>query len=297
MQGQREGVSGQLVRREDFLPDEVWVTGEDGFFLVPLRRGDDPQRWLALCQSDQAITTQVDDGTDKYNGRGLIPTSSCSAPWVVARMLDLLDVEAGMHVLEIGTGTGYNAALLTVRAGDGRVTSVEWDSTVADQARDALSRTGHRVAVIVGDGSEGYAPHGPYDRVIATASASAIPWSWVEQTVPGGRIVLPFAGTFDGALAALTVSADGTAHGRFHDAAGFMRLRNQRRDPHVWWLGEDDADVRPTRRYLDAPFRDAAAGFVVGLWLPGCTTGEIDEGGPAKTLLLSLTHRRSPGRR
>jgi hypothetical protein len=66
-----------------------------------------------------------------------------------------------------------------------------------------------------------------------------------------------------------------------------MRLRDQRTDKHVWWLGEDDADIRITRRYLDEPFHDGAAGFAVGRWLPGCSKGEIEEGGPANTLLLS----------
>lgn len=287
MQGHREGMSGRVVNREDFIPDEVWVTGDDGFFLVPLRRSEDPEGWLALVRSDQAITTQVDDGRDKYDGKGIIPTSSCSARWVVDRMLDLLGVRPGMRVLEIGTGTGYNAALLAVQAGSGQVTSMEVDPMIAGQARAALDRTGHPVRVIAGDGTAGYPAGAPYDRVIATASVSVVPCSWVEQTRPGGRIVFPFAGTFDGALAVLVVDDDGVARGRFHDEAGFMRLRNQRRDPHVWWLGEDDADVRPTRRYLREPFDDAATGFAVGLWLPGCTTGDIDEGGPANTLLLS----------
>ncbi len=286
-------MSGRPVKREDFIPDEVWVTGDDGFFLVPLRRTEDPLRWLEVCRSDQAVTIQVDDGSDRFDGKGIVPTSSCSAPWVVDRMLDLLDVGPGMSVLEIGTGTGYNAALLAARAHAGAVTSVEVDPVIAERARSALARAGHAVTVITGDGAEGWVERAPYDRLIATASVSVVPHAWVEQTRARGRIVLPFAGIFDGALAVLQVESDGTAWGRFYDTAGFMRLRNQRPDPHLWWIGEDDANVRTSGRYLDAPFRDSTAGFVVGLWLPGCTTGEIEEGGPAKTLLLSHTPSQS----
>ncbi|WP_322769161.1 rRNA adenine N-6-methyltransferase family protein [Frankia sp. Cr1] len=275
------------MNREDFIPDEIWVTGEDGFFLVPLRRDEDRQRWLELCRSDRAITIQVEDGTDRYDGKGIVPTSSSSAPWVMDRMFDILDVRAGMNILEIGAGTGYNAALLAERTRTGQVTTMEIDRAIADHARAALRRTGHPVTVITGDGVRGYPEHAPYDRLVATAAASTVPYAWIEQTRPGGRIVLPYVGTFEGALLALAVDADGTAQGRFHGEAGFMRLRNQRTDPHVWWLGEDDADVRTTRRYLDEPLNDFEAGFAVGTWLSDCTNGQIDEGGPAKTLLLS----------
>ncbi|ABD12601.1 hypothetical protein ThrDRAFT_03515 [Frankia casuarinae] len=279
-------MSVRRVNREDFIPDEIWVRDEDGFFLVPLRRQDDPQRWSELCRGDDGITTQVDDGTGRYDGRGVIPTSSSSAPWVMARMLDLLDVRDGMNVLEIGTGTGYNAALLAERTPTGQVTTIEIDPGIAGHARAALARIGRPVTVVVGDGAAGFPDRAPYDRIIATASVVTVPYPWITQTRPGGRIVLPFTSEFGGALLSLTV-ADGTASGHFHDDAGFMRLRGQRADRPVWWLGEDDADVRTTCRYLDEPFADAAAGFAVGLWLPGCTTGQIEEGGPARTLLLS----------
>jgi protein-L-isoaspartate O-methyltransferase len=156
--------------REDFIPDEIWVTGADGFYLVPLRREDDRRKWSELCRGDEAITIQVDDGTDRFDGRGLVPSSSSSAPWVTARMLDLLDVRAEMNVLEIGAGTGYNAALLAERTRTGRVTTVEIDPAIADHARAALGRTGHPVTVVTGDGVCGYPGHAPYDRLVVTAS-------------------------------------------------------------------------------------------------------------------------------
>lgn len=281
------------VRREDFIPDEVWIRGPDGFFLVPLRRQDDPQRWSALCQADDGIAIQVDDGTDRHRSRGVVPTSSSSAPWVMARMLELLDVRDGMNVLEIGTGTGYNAALLAERTPAGRVTTVEIDTGVAEHARTALARSGFPVTVIVGDGEAGVPEGAPYDRIIVTASAEVVPYAWIAQTRPGGRIVLPFAGEFGGgALLALTVT-DGAASGRFYDETGFMRLRGQRPDKPLWWLGEDDAEVRTTGRYLREPFDGGAAGFAVNTRLPGCVLGQLDEHGPADTLLLSHAPSRS----
>jgi protein-L-isoaspartate O-methyltransferase len=280
------------VNRADFIPDEVWVRGPDGFFMVPLRRQDDAQRWSELCRTDDGITVQVDDGTDRYGGRGVVPTSSSSAPWVMARMLDLLEVRDGMNVLEVGTGTGYNAALLAERVPAGQVTTVEIDKGIADHARTALLRSGLPVTVIVGDGEDGFPERAPYDRIIVTAAVVTVPYPWITQTRRGGRIVLPLESGFGGALLSLTV-ADATASGRFDDEAGFMRLRGQRADKPLWWLGEDDASVRTTRRYLHEPFDGGASGFAVNTRLPGCVLGQIDEGGPADTLLLSHTASQS----
>ena len=122
-----EGVSVdaafEAVPREPFVPDLVWVRRDDGW-AVPLHRQDDPDRWRALVHSDDAITTQIDDGaTDK----GVWPTSSCSAPDVVRQMLELLDLKPGHRVMEIGTGTGWNAALMAEIVEPQNVTTIEID--------------------------------------------------------------------------------------------------------------------------------------------------------------------------
>jgi protein-L-isoaspartate O-methyltransferase len=97
------------------------------------------------------------------------------------------------RVLEIGTGTGYNAALLAHRLGDGQVVSIEVDPQVAEQTRHALARAGFAPTVITADGSAGYPAGAPYDRVIATCSAllGQVPYQWVAQTRAGGRLVVP----------------------------------------------------------------------------------------------------------
>ncbi|GAA2446800.1 hypothetical protein GCM10010191_74890 [Actinomadura vinacea] len=214
------------VPREAFVPDLVWIRRDDGW-AVPLRRQDDPDRWWALVRSEDAVTTQIDDGAAE---KGIWPTSSCSAPQVVREMLELLDLERGHRVLEIGTGTGWNAALMAEIVGAEHVTTIEIDPGIAEQARRNLAGVGCPVRVVTGDGEAGYPGSGPYDRVIVTAAVAELPFAWVEQTRPGGRLLVPWAPTFHphGPLALLTVEGDGRASGRFVAPSWFMPLRGQR---------------------------------------------------------------------
>lgn len=218
------------VPRHAFLPDTVWVDNEPGADppLVPLHREQDPQRWLSLAYDGEGVATQVDDGLGDGLG-GSLPSSSASAPSIVAVMLAALDAHPGHRVLEIGTGTGYNAALLAHRLGAAQVTSVEVDAAVAGQARAALAAAGYGdVCAVVGDGALGYPPGAPFDRVIATVGVHDIPYAWVEQTRPGGRLVLPWANTYAGGLVVLTAADDGTATGSIVAESSFMWLREQR---------------------------------------------------------------------
>jgi protein-L-isoaspartate(D-aspartate) O-methyltransferase len=278
------------AKRAEFIPDVIWVNREDGW-MVPVNRADDPETWLKLVDGDEAIVTQVDDGTDEYDGRGVIATSSSSAPSVMDKMLDLLDVKEGMDVLEIGTGTGYNAALLAERAAPGHVTTIEVDPGIAEHARQTLRRIGYStVTVVTGDGALGYAQQAPYDRVIATAAALEVPHAWVKQTRPGGRIVLPLAGSFERqAFLCLTVCDDGTgtARGRFDGGAAFMRLRGQRDDEARWGENEDDAQITTTRLHPREPFTEFEAGFAFGARFPGCVTGWRKQHDGTKILRLS----------
>jgi protein-L-isoaspartate(D-aspartate) O-methyltransferase len=222
------------VPRHLFIPDTVWETDEDTDAvndLVPLHRTDDPQRWLELAYRNRSLVTQVDDGHLPGPGlAGFEATSSASMPSIVAVMLAALDVRDGHRVLEVGTGTGYNAALLAHRAGAQNVTTIEIDAYLADRARAALSDAGLAgVAVVTGDGSAGCPVRGPYDRIISTAACQHVPYPWIAQTRPGGRVLTPWANPyFDGGLLSLTVTADGTASGRIVDKSFFMWLREQR---------------------------------------------------------------------
>ena len=134
---------------------------------------------------DDAIVTKRDaDGQ---------PTSSSSQPAIMAIMLDQLDLTPGLRVLEIGAGTGYNAALISHIVGhDGTVVSVDIDSEVAGQARGHLASAGYPdVTVVAADGAAGYPPSAPYDRVIATVGVSDLAPPWLDQLSPDGRIVVP----------------------------------------------------------------------------------------------------------
>lgn len=263
------------VPRHAFIPDLVWQ--EQRRDLVPFHRADDPSRWLRLAYSPkQVLITQVDDGNPV--GPGLIGdciSSSASQPNVVALMLAALEVEPGMRVCEIGTGTGYNAALLAQRLGAENVTTIEVDPTVATQARTALSATGYgAITVITGDGAHGYPPRAPYDRLLSTAAVQRVPYAWVAQTRPGGRVLTPWGTAYlNGALLSLTVGDDSTATGRLVDNVAFMWLRDQR-IPLTWIrecvYDEDQAQVSHTGIHPGRVTGDYHAALAIGLLVPGC---------------------------
>lgn len=213
------------VPRSRFVPAEVWRQLPDGCEPVV---GTD--LWLALVNSDEPVVTQLDDGAGDGPG---VATSSNSQPSMVARMLGLLQVEDGHRVLEIGTGTGYVAALLSERLGDERVHSVELDPVVARQAAAFLVEAGYRPHLRVGDGEQPWPGTGPVDRLIATCALRYVPHALVRQVRAGGIVVAPLARDFwSGALVRLDVQEDGTAHGPFCGGASYMPMRAHRESPH-----------------------------------------------------------------
>lgn len=222
------------VPRHAFVPDTVWREDEytdERNNLIPLHRSEDPDAWLELAYADAYVITQVDDGHPAGPGlNGFEATSSASMPSMVASMLAALDIQRGMRVCEIGTGTGYNAALLAERLGAELVTTIEVDPQIAVRAEQALTESGYgAVTVITGDGARGYPPRAPYDRVLSTAACQRVPYSWIVQTQPGGRIVAPWCTAYyNGGLLSLTVAENGTALGNLVGMSSFMDLRDQR---------------------------------------------------------------------
>lgn len=136
---------------------------------------------------DEAIPT-------RWQGDGR-PISSSSQPAIMAQMLEQLDVEPGQRVLEIGAGTGYNAALLAHLVGaSGAVTTLDIDADVVEQARRHLPAAGgNRAHAVCADGAAGWSAGGPYNRIIVTAGASDVAPAWVEQLADRGRLVLPLS--------------------------------------------------------------------------------------------------------
>lgn len=269
---EREGVLPQhwrsafhRVQRHCFLPDRI--TPRDG---TTVDRARDEARWFELAYDDVPVVTQLDDGTGGGPG---YPTSSASQPTVVADMLRRLDVTPGMRVLEIGTGTGYNAALLSHLLGDEEVTTVEVDPALAERARERLLCAGFGPLVITGDGTQGWPARAPFDRVISTAAVKRVPYHWIAQTRPGGKILTPWGNAFhNGVLATLRVGPDGTAHGRFDGKVGFMWVRGQRTPGQVveaYARPEDQkSTVTRTTLHPDEPINDFDAGFAIGLRMP-----------------------------
>ncbi|MFE2723400.1 methyltransferase, FxLD system [Kitasatospora sp. NPDC059327] len=131
--------------------------------------------------------------TIKDNPAGGLPLSCASVPSLVADMLVQLDVHSGDRVIEIGAGTGYNAALLARLTGPtGYVATVDIDVDVTAHARRTLAATGNGgVVVITGDGSLGAPAHGPATRMIVTVGAWDVPEAWWDQLATGGRLVVP----------------------------------------------------------------------------------------------------------
>lgn len=119
--------------------------------------------------------------------------SAASQPRIVAMMLEQLAARPGERILEIGAGTGYNAALIAAMVGDaGHVTTIDVDADLVDGARRHLTAAGvGNVDVVLGDGARGHPGAAPYDRIIATVGAWETPTAWLEQLAPDGRLVVP----------------------------------------------------------------------------------------------------------
>lgn len=140
---------------------------------------------LQTVYSDTYVATKLEND---------VPISSSSQPAIMAYMLEQLELEPGQRVLEIGAGTGYNAALMGHMVGEtGHVVTIDIDEDIVEAARAHLQAAGYsRVQVLCADGSAGYPDLAPYDRIILTVSADDITPAWRDQLKQGGTMVLPF---------------------------------------------------------------------------------------------------------
>ncbi|MFH8346200.1 methyltransferase domain-containing protein [Streptomyces sp. NPDC018045] len=274
------------VPRAAFLPELMWPWDMEAGRSVAVSRADEPERWQAYADADCPVVTQWDDGRHAGTEPGKVSSSSASMPSVVFRMLRDLDVRTGDRVLEVGTATGWNAALLAHRAGERRVVTMEVDRALADRARTALEAFGSSVRVVHGDGFRGYPEGAPYDRIIGTCGLRRFPWAWVEQCRPGGVVVAPWGTHFSNAdgVARLVVAEDGrSASGRFTGPVEFMKLRTQRLPPVVhgeYVRGSVAEGWETSTDVTEAEFLGGRFGpqrFAVGLRVPDCLLVEAEK--------------------
>jgi protein-L-isoaspartate(D-aspartate) O-methyltransferase len=214
-------LSAELARAFATVPREAFVTGgfqrRDGSRAQP---GD--RDFLDLVYRDDVLVTKL---------RDKVPVSSSSQPSLMAIMLDALDVHPGLHVLEIGAGTGYNAALLAALGA--RVTSIDVQPDIASQARAALSAAG--IPGVEVRQSDGYAgsPATLFDRAIVTVGIAGVSPHWLTQLAPDGHIIAPVEHAGTHPVLAIR-PADTGVTGRVVCASGFMSAAGPLTATHPW---------------------------------------------------------------
>jgi protein-L-isoaspartate(D-aspartate) O-methyltransferase len=182
------------------------------FQLALRRRGISDQAVLRAMDEvprEHFVSTEFVDSAYADQALPIACGQTISQPYVVAYMTEQLEVEPQHHVLEVGTGSGYQAAVLSRLARD--VVSVERYRTLADTARERLKTLGFtNVTIIAGDGFAGVPAQAPFDRIIVTAAAEEVPQALVAQLAEGGKMMLPL-GPRDGTqhLVKLTKTVQG----------------------------------------------------------------------------------------
>ena len=253
--------------RSAFVPDTIWLSDESAMRgYRPVVRTKDPEAWTDAVYADDAVVTQLDNGDPHGPG---VSTSSSSMPSLVAKMLRHLDVADGHRVLDVGTGTGWTAALLSARLGSKRVTTIEVDIDVAAAAEIRLNSVGFFPTCVIADGTQAYASSAPFDRIHSTAAVQRVPGQWVAQTRPGGVVVTPWGTPYCNAgLVKLTIDAEGAAaEGRFVENVSFMWVRNQR--PAAEPDAPDPDRISASAMDPELALEDVNSAFSIGLRVPG----------------------------
>ena len=184
-----------LIPREKFVPTFLQKVEGQWMTISPTTDSE----YLQKIYINTSLVVQVDH-------RGW-PCSSSSMPSVMATMLEALKIKPGNKVLEVGTGTGYNAAIMSFLTQDAKlVTTIDHSaaSELSNVAKETLHALVGHVHVIVGDGFQGFPEHAPYDRILATASTPTIPEPWIEQLAPDGILVMDLQGTLESGFLVFT---------------------------------------------------------------------------------------------
>ncbi|GAA4024752.1 methyltransferase domain-containing protein [Allokutzneria multivorans] len=216
------------VPRHELVPSYFQQDSAGVWTRSDTRTDEGRREWLEKIYSNSVLITALREDTQPPR-----VLSSSTQPGLMTRMLQALDVHDGQTVLEIGTGTGYNAALLCHRLGSAGVYSVDVEPDLTETARERLRHLGFTPTLVAGDGAAGLPAHAPFDRIIATCAVPEIPWTWVEQVPVGGAILTDLKIAHNaGSLVRLTHTTPSRAEGRFDPTyAAFMGLRPQQGEP------------------------------------------------------------------
>lgn len=284
----------EATPRHLFVP-RYWELGQYNIptTLIDGANPEQREQWLDACYTNRTLITHWTG----ENGRRIL-TSSASQPSLVAHMLHLLNVTDGQRVLEVGAGTGFNAALLCHRLGDQQVATIDIDPVLAAEAQTHLARLGHQPQVQAGDGTAGLPDHSPFDAILCTCAAATVPDAWIEQLNPGGVIVAPL--TFGGALAVLRKTGPGRVSGRLDDQqVYFMPLHEADRavpDGFVVDRPQQGLESPPYQATTDIPL-EAWAEVDFRLWLaihlPGTHLADLvdDQLNRTGVVVYNATHQ------
>ena len=159
--------------------------------------------------------------------------SSLSQPLVVAIMLELLKLEPGQRVLEIGLGSGYNTALMAAMVGEtGWVTGIDIEAWLVERAKSNLTKVGlANVTAVFDDGANGYLSNAPYDRIMITAGVWEFPQAWLDQLSPTGRVLLPLNMGGASTLLLRLEKVDNRLEGAVAGMMNFISMRGQTARP------------------------------------------------------------------
>ncbi len=270
--------SFEALPRHLFVPDRF--EDSEG---VRLDRYEDEDGWLRGAYADsQILEPQGEDRTRR------VRVAVCS-PSLAAEVLGASRATPGMQVLEVGSGSGYCAGLLTMRLGDDAVTTVESGFARSEHVRVRLASAGLEPRVVSVDTDAGWPERAPCDRVLGFAPVDRIPYAWIRRCQPGGRVLVPWGdASLQLALADLRVGPDGVARGRFSPLrAG---------EGHQGGLALWNRLSRSLRPEADRAVRgsdlgrgdllDPSAVFAAGLLLPG--VGRAVRHGAGHTVSLCL---------